>query len=1679
MRPRLERRATRTSGLLLMGWLALGIARLPAEEPPAKPAEAKPQAAAPADAKPGDAKPAEAPDVKPLAQPKPVPVKQPAAPAQVQIQVNGAAGGNVIIQGNVQVQGNVIINNGAPIAINGNAFAVSADGTEAAEESVFRDPPRELQMRFSRSETLIQEKRYAEAVEQLGGILEEAEDYSHNFDPKAGSTRRSLKGEAQRRIGALPAEGREAYELQYGAKAKQLLDRSLTSGDETGLAEVSRRYFHTVAGYQATYLLGMQHLDHDRPLAAALCLRRLKEVPTIAGDYEPELSLKLAASWARAGVSESAVAVLEDAKARYPSAEFSIAGTSGRWYGGGEQPQAWLASRLIGRGEKIEHDARLAQWAVFRGDASRNAVGAGGSPLLNRRWAVPFANHPDLEKLIEHLRKSYADSEASILPATHPLAVNDTVLMRTLTGLTAVDFRTGKRVWRGADDEFAEELLSRDSPLARTRQDQEPNQLMMLVDERLWRDASYGTFSSDGFAAYCVETASNLQQDNRVHRNVILAGGRRIVSGMPGMSFSNRLAAYELATEGKLLWEIGGTASDVDPALVDTFFLGPPLPLGDRLYVLGETKGEIRLLVLDAKTGKLDWAQQLAMAGPDANIDLRHTCGLSPSYSDGVLVCPTSLGAVVAVDLNDRSLLWGFQYPRQANTYNRGFMAWQVQGRANSEEVNRWQDATIALADGRAFIAPPEADKFYCVNLLDGKLLWKQERGQGLYVACVTDGVALVVAGNEVRAYDAVTGKSKWESGRLPLPDGSRPSGRGFFNGKNYFLPLSSAEVAAIDVEAGRFIARSRSRSGNIPGNLICYRGAVISQGTGGLECFFQLEDLRREVKNKLTAKPGDPAALASSGELLLDEGKIAEAVETLRQSYRKQADPRTRNLFVDALLEGLSSGVAMSTADLSDLEELALGTERGELYLRQRALAHEKSGEWKQALEQYLRLIDGTNLGDEPIRTGGNTVSIRRELWIRSRFDALSKAGGAETAKALEQEIEARRSAALTSRDPVVMRRFLEYFGDHPASDALRFELADMLDESCRLEAENLLRGVARSADGALAAKAALKLAEFLVTTRPEEAAAFLESWKTERAVAQGAVGAAEQKLIAALLEKPEVREANKPHVWPVGKVNAAEVPNRTGGLSFRPFPLEFRGERGPYFRNISIEMDQPQQALLGLDQYGVERWRVSLSEPSRRGVNQYNPIVSHLRADGHLLVVSLGHEIVAVDTLGNGSKGAGKVLWRHDLTESLPGVNANIVPQVHLRNVQMNWGVQRFFAQTPDGNPIGMTGPATLRYVSFMKRRALYVVEPLTGKTLWIRHDVDPGSEIYGDDEYLFVSPPNNERTLVLRASDGEQVKIVKLPKSEERVMAFGRKLLSWSYDGNGKKAHLTMHDMFAESTLWTQAHSSNARLWPISADEVGVMDKKGEFRVVAVADGNVLLQDRVMAEPDLSEAYVFRSGDTYLLLTNNPHKARDGINVQPVQGGYNNPLINGNLYGYDAKTKKQLYKTRIDGHGLTLYQPDAVPMLVFASQIYETPRNGQMRSPQGVLLCIDKRNGRTLYDKRLTAPINMVDVTGEPEKNAVLLRTMRNTLRFTFTDEPVEGPSKPPQPTDNGARSKDGAAGDLGKAVVGGVEELGKAIREAKAEAERQQNGAKPVPKATATGTAAPAPKPGKKE
>ncbi|MEX2560265.1 MAG: PQQ-binding-like beta-propeller repeat protein, partial [Pirellulales bacterium] len=787
-------------------------------------------------------------------------------------------------------------------------------------ESVFYPPDRATMQRLSKAQDLLKEKRFGEAARLLGSILEAPEDFF--FQPNRDEPIfRSLKSEAQRLIGRMPADGRAAYELQYGAGARRMLDEAARAGDGAALAEVSRRFFHTQAGYEATYLLAATELDRGRPLSAALCLKRLQDTPDAAQRFEPSLSLKAAVCWRRAGLTEKALSTLVALRRAAPQSAPFIEGRAEPLFRTEAEALAWLESKLGTQSLSVQMPG-AEQWAMYRGGPGRNTASLGSSPLLNRRWAVPTANDPAIEDTLAQLRQGYLDQGQRALPALHPLAVNGFVFMRSVTGLEAIDFRTGKRIWNGPVDESVEQLLdpANDGPQARGA-----SSLAAWLPQRVWDDATYGTLSSDGENVYCIEDLG-VGMGTVNPPQIILHNGRMMEQQVGPRSY-NRLAAYEIATEGKLKWDIGSQPGDAQMPLAGAFFMGPPLPLAGHLYALVEIKNEIRLVALDARTGIPQWSQQLAVLEQAMTEDpLRRLTGVSPSYSDGVLVCPTSATAVVAVDLTTRSLLWGYQYPRAFDPmFQQRMMAMRMGGMAGSDasETDRWSDASVTITDGSVLLTPPESMQLHCLSLLDGKLLWQRPREDGLYVACVHDGKVLVVGRRGLRAYRLDDGQPAWDQPALELPAGSTPSGRGFFNGERYYLPLSTAEVAAVDVASGRIVARSKSRSGTVPGNLICYHGAVISQGVDFVESFYQLDDLRRQVAATLAEHPDDADALARQGELLLEDGKLGEAVGNLRRSFELKPDQRTRELLVDALLEGLRLDFAGNRRHAGEIERL------------------------------------------------------------------------------------------------------------------------------------------------------------------------------------------------------------------------------------------------------------------------------------------------------------------------------------------------------------------------------------------------------------------------------------------------------------------------------------------------------------------------------------------------------------------------------------------------------------------------------------------------------------------------------------------------------------------------------------------------------------------------------------
>jgi outer membrane protein assembly factor BamB len=1513
--------------------------------------------------------------------------------AQVKVQVPGR------IRGNVQVQAQV----------DPNAASEEEEGFDAR----FVQPDRDKLQVLSRAERLLKERRFGEAARDLGAIIGAEEDGAL---PNEGGTRkqgvRFLKAEALRLLAEMPREGREAYELRFGAESRQRLDAALAGGDVTAIEEVVRRYFHTHAGFEAAHVLGQHHLDHGRPLAAALTLQRLANVPSALERFDPLLSFRLALAWHRSGMSDQAKAVLVGLKQRQPDASILAGGREVPLFAAEEDAVAWL-TKVAGT-RAAPRAAESDRWAMFRGGPTRNAPSPGGRPLLNYRWRVQASSDPFLIEYMGRLRETHLDQNVTAIPAMNPLAVGGAILMRTSHNLLAVDFQTGKRIWEVSVDDAGDPLAA-----VRGSGNAAANATMVAgLERRLWQDATFGTLSSDGDLVFSIEDLSIAGPTAEQQKMIVGFNGRRRPDGNWPKKY-NRLAAHELKTEGKLKWALGGAPGDDELPEAGAFFLGPPLPLAGRLYALAEIKEEIRLLAINPrKSGGgerlVEWSLPLAAVELSVfdNAD-RRLAGVSPSYADGVLVCPTGAGMVVGVDLTSRSLLWGRTYPPASDQphMRMGAMRMQIWLDSNSAASHDgWIDSSVTLADGRALITPVEGDRLLCLGLSDGELAWektRQECKDGLYLGCVADGRVLVVGRTHVVAFRLVDGQPLWEQ---ELPAGGSPSGRGFFHEGWYYLPMSTAEVLPIELATGNLGERARSRQGIVPGNLICYQGAVISQGVDSVDCFYQAADVERQIAAALQARPDDPAALALSGEVLLDQGRLEEAQSHLRRSFERDSAPRTRELLVDALLEGLRSNFVANQAAIPEIERLLERPEQWDVFLRLIASGLHAQGDHPAAFDAYLRLAE---LKLDP-RTLGRTepsLSVRRDRWVQARLAALRDSASAADREAMDALVASRRQAAFEAGTAEALQQFLSFFGNQPSADEVRLALAGRLSErQSALEIELLLSRIARSEQAELAGAATARLAELLARSdRPDQAAWFYRRLMDQFADVACQAGQTGRQIVDGLPSDGPLRTSlSGAEVWPVGLVETTKQAHQ--GASYPVIPVDFDGV-DPWVGGATIRFDPQRNTLVGRDEIGRPLWSVPLADVNQQNnFGLHNPGTNRARAQGHLLVAVLGFQVLAIDTLG-GPKGTARILWKEDLSGTMPGAGMMQFGIQQMR-IMVPWGGQpRVIAADPSGRPLGMIGPCTTEQVCLIRGRSLIAFDLLTGQHLWVRQGIPANSQVFGDDEVVIVAPSDGEgEAIVLRALDGMELDRVSVPSANERMATIGRHVLRWTTTGS--KSALALYDPWKKSDDWTREFSIGSKAALIGQEQIGIAEPEGRFSVLDLADGRPLLQGPIERRPDLSEIYILPSRNRLVLIVNSPLANDPQVaGVQPVPGGPDNPTIyDGAVYAFDRHSGERLWRTNVRNQGLMLSQPGELPVLVFASHIYKRDGNAQNIITVASVLCLDKRNGRVLYKDESPNAISTFDLAARPDARTVELKLPQQTLSMKFTDQPLPAEEPP---------------------------------------------------------------------
>lgn len=665
-----------------------------------------------------------------------------------------------------------------------------AGGQELSSVKIVEDLHNRQVMDVGRD--LIRGRAWIDAVEVLQKVLDEKQDRVTRVmepdpaDPKKTiSVVRGVKSEANKLIGSMPADGLQAYEATYGAAAQKMLDAAAKKKDVDLLAEVALRYRHTKAGREAQMVL------------------------------------------AKSGAFES---------------------------------------------------PKIDGWPSWRGNASNTAQAYAKPPNLDKKlWSRPIMLDvlegarkvdPDepAKKRIDAAIKQMRDLKQPVLPGFFPIVAQGMVVYRTQRDIRAVALKkitikdageevealAGQIHWKTIDLRGSLSELFEKQYGYRGKVDQWLDEYQQVpgLTSILYDNTLIGSLSTDGRNVYLIDDLA-VPPSPRMFE----AGAFKDPPFFPGdlklLLMQNRLEAYDLVN-GKINWYLGWDRflNENEVLFKNSHFLSAPISVGGKLFVLNEkllnpnvkgpnpVGGESALRLICIDPSKVSDDKKPAIIGPPLVLgkivqkdrfvqDMsRRVNAAAPAYADGILVCPTNAGEVFGIELPTRSFAWAYSYRESAPQPIAlpGMML--PKGVAGTTVLSKWKSSPPVIADGKVVFTAPDADSVHCVNLRDGKPLWKKKQHPGdLYLAGVFAGRVLIVADKTIRALDLKDGSPLWS-----IDTGDLPSGQGSASNGVYYLPLEK-EILAVDLAKGKIKAHHRVPAGGAaPGNLVFYGDMLLSQ---------------------------------------------------------------------------------------------------------------------------------------------------------------------------------------------------------------------------------------------------------------------------------------------------------------------------------------------------------------------------------------------------------------------------------------------------------------------------------------------------------------------------------------------------------------------------------------------------------------------------------------------------------------------------------------------------------------------------------------------------------------------------------------------------------------------------------------------------------------------------------
>ncbi len=1447
-----------------------------------------------------------------------------------------------------------------------------------APEEAFLLAPRPLMRLLREGEIAFKEERYTDGITALSSLLL-AEDDSLPSDVRGqdffieqgvgGLLTKSVQGEAQRLLGTLPEVGRRALELQFGFTARRELEQAIAARDFELIGSVARKYTHTDAGYDAQVLLAQYKMSLGHPLAAASLWQNLLEFPAARQRYGAPLALAAARALRAAGDVDAAATTLRLAARSFPGASLTLTGqqlpldatTDWRTVMAAEAERDQLAvSRAVSQA-----------WTTSGGNSERNAVSQISLPLASERWVREIHSSLPEQEAIERQSQDQAQKGQVLLPKFELRMVGDLVLTKTTdASLLAIDLETGVIKWP---------LYFHNAPVQLTNLPYaDAGNNAALSDElqtRVWGSSAFGKFSCDSRRLYLVSEASNhaLNSDE-------------IFRVDDSSQDSNFLEGASIPAQGAIEWRVGGGSGVDEPQLAGAYFLGPPLPYEGELYCLIDIKGETKLVVLEAATGKLRWKQQLAQSStPLLRYDVeRRSQALSPTIADGVILCPTGVGAIVAVDLVSHSLRWGATYSTHRSQVNNAFRQRGAfgDGPEFSPVDRRWQEPAMIAQEGVVLVSPPEADEFFCRDILSGAVrMAPQRRNAYRYLAGMRDGRVIVVGERQVVAFDMNSGRPAWQS---EFPKGLSLAGKGLWQSDSLMLPLTERQVIRVSTSDGKLI--EQTQVAQPLGNLFAYRDQLLSVSAAAVSVYYTRDALASQVSERLAANPDDTWALNQQSQLSLARHDLPLALQALEKSFR--LDPQsadTRYLLVDLLLDGLVDDfprfepIAQKYASIVEF-----GPQRFR-FLQQLALGKVRSGQHLAAFESLLSLVPST--GSSFAATGprqrevsldtGHTVDSH--AWIATELSRAFAAATAQEQATMRQWVSDELSSIANTMIPL-RREKLRYLQWLPAAQPELLDLArSMLGGEEQTIAEHLLMAPLNMGEPTQVA-----LAEELLE-QPADADVRL-------------IGGRARDLRSVLgrsrpLDRPAedqtIKEAAQE--WNQGpvRIDASDESRYQFGAKVDVIAQRFGRPE------LSVALSASMVVLRS----GLGDDRAHLEFPGASS-DATNDAMTRATIRGGLLVIEKSSEVAAFDIYRGMSSGADALLWRQSLFNPSTGPTVPFsVPEVSTANTRLGFALSH---RLMPGKQQALVGPLTPAGLFIQVGTKILMLDSLSGKQVWSREGYDERVRLAAQGVEVAVINPSLGVVQILDCRDGSQL----------RQREFRGDWVPW-FSHNG-----LMVD-FSESRV-VPPPPITLRVWDAFSGQEHLKLEVPLSTCAEVCEGRYL----VILEPNRQLHYCDLNDPVNFLYRRHAIETNRHVESLAVQrfeerlvvlssaGKPRSPLeemlpVSGDVYALDTRSGELLW----DRPGLLVDMqfPKSQPRQSPFMSVVNMQASSESEQTASLAL-IDLRSGRLAFSDTaipLKAGIGFA-MNLRPAQQAIEIALGARSLRFTITDQP-----RPPQP------------------------------------------------------------------